>query len=92
MNRVIDPREREKSYAEVEQVDFYAQALKASEQFRDQYKGAAKPTKGAVDERSRLEPPLGCQFGEPSMTAIDYEAEYNNRRRVPGHGSPSPGE
>ena len=39
MNRVIDPREREKSHAEVEQVDFYAQALKASEQFRDEYRG-----------------------------------------------------
>ena len=47
MNRVIDPREREKSHAEVQQVDFYSQALKASEQFRDEYRGRLNVVKAS---------------------------------------------
>ena len=36
---VIDPRERAKAHAQTQQVDFYAEALKASEEFRKEYEG-----------------------------------------------------
>jgi len=38
MSKSIDPNERLASHAPVEQVDFYSQALKVSEQFREDYK------------------------------------------------------
>jgi len=47
MSKSIDPRERAKSHAEVEHVDFYAQALKASEQFREEYKGRLNVVKAS---------------------------------------------
>ena len=47
MSRVIDPRERAKSHADVPYVDFYAQALKASEQFRADYKGRMNVVKAS---------------------------------------------
>jgi hypothetical protein len=44
---VIDPRERAKAHAETQQVDFYAEALKASEQFRQEYQGRMNVVKGS---------------------------------------------
>jgi gentisate 1,2-dioxygenase len=44
---VIDPRERAKAHAQTEQVDFYAEALKASEQFRKEYEGRMNVVKGS---------------------------------------------
>ncbi len=38
MSKSIDPRERARAHGEAGTADFYAQALKASEQFRNQYK------------------------------------------------------
>src|SRR6185437_61715 len=38
MSKSIDPREKAASHAEVVGADFYTQALRASEQFRNQYK------------------------------------------------------
>ena len=35
----IDPRERERAHEQTRHVDFYAEALKASEQFRKEYQG-----------------------------------------------------
>lgn len=39
LERIIDKRERERSHAETHHVDFYSEALKASSQFREDYKG-----------------------------------------------------
>ena len=39
MSGIIDPRERERAHAQTQYVDFYAEALKASEQFRKEYAG-----------------------------------------------------
>ena len=39
MSRIIDPRERERAHADNGHVDFYAEALKASERFRKEYAG-----------------------------------------------------
>ncbi len=36
---LIDPRERDRAHSETEYVDFYAEALKASETFRAEYDG-----------------------------------------------------
>lgn len=36
---IIDPRERARAHAQTAQVDFYAQALEASKQFREDYRG-----------------------------------------------------
>jgi uncharacterized RmlC-like cupin family protein len=47
MSNSIDPRERERSHADVEQVDFYTQALQASEQFRNDYKGRLNVVKSS---------------------------------------------
>ena len=47
MSQSIDPKEREKSHAQVEQVDFYTQALKASEQFRADYQGRLNVVKAS---------------------------------------------
>ncbi len=47
MTKSIDPRERAKSHAEVQHVDFYAEALKASEQFREDYKGRLNVVKSS---------------------------------------------
>ena len=47
MSRVVDPRERDKSHADVQHVDFYTQALKASEQFRKDYQGRLNVVKAA---------------------------------------------
>jgi gentisate 1,2-dioxygenase len=44
---IIDPRERAKAHAETQQVDFYAEALKASEQFRQEYQGRMNVVKGS---------------------------------------------
>ena len=44
---VIDPRERAKAHAQTEQVDFYAEALKASEQFRKDYQSRMNVVKGS---------------------------------------------
>ncbi len=47
MSNVIDPRERERSYAQTKDVDFYAEALKASEQFRKDYDGRLNVVKSS---------------------------------------------
>ena len=39
MSGIIDPRERERAHAAAGYVDFYAEAVKASEQFRKDYEG-----------------------------------------------------
>lgn len=39
MSRVVDPRERDGAHAEVGYVNFYEEALRASEEFRAQYEG-----------------------------------------------------
>ena len=39
MSRIVDPVERERAHAETQHVDFFAQALKASERFRSEYEG-----------------------------------------------------
>jgi hypothetical protein len=44
---VIDPRERAKAHAQTLEVDFYAEALKASEEFRKEYQGRMNVVKGA---------------------------------------------
>ena len=44
---VIDPRERAKAHMQTRQVDFYAEALKASEEFRKEYQGRMNVVKGA---------------------------------------------
>ena len=44
---VIDPRERAKAHAQTPEVDFYAEALKASEQFRKEYQGRMNVVKGS---------------------------------------------
>lgn len=44
---VIDPRERAKSHAQTRHVDFYAEALKASAEFRKEYQGRMNVVKGA---------------------------------------------
>ena len=41
MSRIIDPRERERAHADNGHVDFYAEALKASERFRKEYAGGS---------------------------------------------------
>ena len=61
MSSSIDPREREKSHAPVEQVDFYTQALKASEQFRDEYKGRLKVAKMDVDHHQLVPQQYGVK-------------------------------
>ena len=48
MSRVVDPRERAKSHDEgVGYVDFYSQALKASEEFRADYQGRLNVVKAS---------------------------------------------
>jgi len=47
MGKSLDPRERAASHAPVEQVDFYTQALKASEEFREGYKGRLNVVKSS---------------------------------------------
>ena len=44
---VIDPRERAKAHAPTREVDFYAEALKASEEFRKEYQGRMNVVKGS---------------------------------------------
>ena len=44
---VIDPRERAASHRQTQQVDFYAEALKASERFREEYEGRMNVVKSA---------------------------------------------
>jgi hypothetical protein len=44
---VIDPRERAKAHAQTQQVDFYAEALKASQEFRKEYQGRMNVVKGS---------------------------------------------
>ncbi len=39
MSRIVDSLERERAHAETQNVDFFAQALKASERFRTEYEG-----------------------------------------------------
>ena len=39
MSKSIDPRERARSHGEAGTAEFYAEALKASEQFRNEYQG-----------------------------------------------------
>ncbi len=39
MSRIVDGLERERAHAETRHVDFFAQALKASERFRSEYEG-----------------------------------------------------
>jgi len=47
MSSVVDPRERARAYAQTAHVDFYAEALKASEQFRKDYAGRLNMVKAA---------------------------------------------
>ena len=47
MSRVVDPRERERAHTETRYVDFYAEALKASEQFRNDYEGRLNVVKAS---------------------------------------------
>ncbi len=47
MSSVIDPRERASSHADVEHVDFYAEALKASQLFRQDYQGRLNVVKSS---------------------------------------------
>ena len=47
MGKSLDPKEREASHAPVEQVDFYSQALRVSEQFREDYKGRLNVVKSS---------------------------------------------
>ena len=47
MSRIIDPREQAASHKDVQHVDFYAEALKASHQFRDDYKGRLNVVKSS---------------------------------------------
>jgi uncharacterized RmlC-like cupin family protein len=55
MSKSIDPRERDRSHAEVQQVNFYEQALKVSEEFRSEYQGRLNVVKSSQMpfERSR---------------------------------------
>ena len=39
IERIIDPRERERAHAEAEHVDFYRQAVEQSKLFREEYDG-----------------------------------------------------
>jgi uncharacterized RmlC-like cupin family protein len=39
MSGIIDPRERARAHAQTKQVNFFAEAVKASEQFREDYAG-----------------------------------------------------
>ncbi len=47
LDRIIDATERAKAHAEVGYVDFYSEALKASEQFRAEYDGYLNVVKSA---------------------------------------------
>ena len=42
---ILDPREHERAHAETDYVDFYAEALKASETFRKEYDGKVNVVK-----------------------------------------------
>ena len=39
MSGIIDPRERARAHAQTKEVDFFAEAVKASDQFREDYAG-----------------------------------------------------
>lgn len=39
MSRIVDSIERERAHAQTQEVDFFAQALRASERFRTEYEG-----------------------------------------------------
>jgi hypothetical protein len=47
MERIIDPKERERAHAEVGYVDFYSAAVKQSEAFRKEYDGYLNVVKSA---------------------------------------------
>jgi gentisate 1,2-dioxygenase len=47
MSTAIDPRERDRAHAQTKQVDFYAEALKASEQFRKDNDGRLNVVKSS---------------------------------------------
>ncbi len=44
---IIDPREQMRAHAQTQYVDFYSEALKASEQFRKEYDGRVNVVKSA---------------------------------------------
>jgi uncharacterized RmlC-like cupin family protein len=44
---ILDPREQMRAHAETKYVDFYSEALKASEQFREEYDGRMNVVKSA---------------------------------------------
>src|ERR1700722_12142393 len=47
IERIIDPKERERAHAEVGYVDFYSEAVKQSEEFREEYDGYLNVVKSA---------------------------------------------
>ena len=47
LERIIDPKERERAHAEVGYVDFYSEAVKQSEAFRKEYDGYLNVVKSA---------------------------------------------
>jgi len=47
IERIIDPKERERAHAEVGYVDFYSEAVKQSEEFRHEYDGYLNVVKSA---------------------------------------------
>ena len=96
MSRVVDPRERDRSHAEVQQVDFYTQALKASEQFRKDYQGRLNVVKAAqmplerspdglikhiINERMDTE---NCRFTLQALTTNQVKENKIYERLEPG--------
>ena len=47
LERIIDPKERERAHAEVGYVDFYSAAVQQSEAFRKEYDGYMNVVKSA---------------------------------------------
>jgi hypothetical protein len=72
IERIIDPKERERAHAEVGYVDFYSEAVKQSEEFRQEYGGYLNVVKSA-------EMPLERSLDAPAET--DARPTISGKRR-----------
>ena len=63
MSKSVDPRERAKSHADIQHVNFYAEALKASEQFRKIhcFSGAVDIGIHRLPQEHDFDIPFGCK-------------------------------
>ena len=55
IERIIDPKERERAHAQVGHADFYREALRQSQQFREEYDGYLNVVKSAQMPLERSE-------------------------------------